>query len=73
MLTQSKELAVGQVWADQRFVGREVQIVGLDATYVYVQTVQLAPGSWQRALGRHLRIKRSRFKPGPQGFSYVRG
>ena len=70
---ESRGLKVGQIWADQREEGqRLVEVTGFGERYVYLKTIQLHSKRWKRALGRHTRVLRRNFKPGAQGYSYVR-
>lgn len=76
MRAENRELAVGQIWADcdPREEGqRLVEVLGFDERHVYVKTIQLHPERWKRALGRKHRILRKSFKPGAQGYTYLKG
>ncbi len=76
------EVRVNQVWADndKRSEGRQVRVVGLDATHATVELVDqrgrawigLRPGEEPRAQpGRRTRIRLDRFRPTSTGYRLV--
>jgi len=73
MRVENKELAVGQIWADQRHTGRTVKVLGFDERHVYVATITPSRAARDKTIRRKSRILRRDFKPGAQGYSYVRG